>query len=452
MFPANPRLLRTALLAGGMVMAAPDGVYGLPALEIREAQHFHFLPEPGTAWYLDGSEDGLSWKAAAGPFFANGEPIDHVQRTDRAVKEYRLRPVDPATVGHAPVTVAGFSCVMENAGQPLEVVFMNEVRGFIRIDDKHARSFTYTWLKKSADEGEAILSGADGTFTLLRLQFKDGQLGRWGMEDIPSPQAAPLVVDTLDAGAFTFLKGRMRRDLKYAALPLDIAGGRLLLNEAGKLTHLEFSNAGAVEILTASGERVRGSYTYDPHDATRAGLRVELPNAPPFGLSLDLTAPGMGRFEEVLPPGAGARANQPPRSGTFTLPDDQPEPANPDCPPTDITGLSLVINDSSPCTLVFNGDGMGVQIKEVNGAVEITPFQYSYSRTGGNGASVAITFPGAAGDLIDDYVLDFKDDCTGSFQRNSFHDGTSSGSGEGTFGPGAPAGRFPGAPLPGLGI
>lgn len=446
---ASLRLIRAAFLtvAGGVASLA--GAQNLPAPEIAPARHFQFTPQPGTAWFLDGSTDGLSWHEVAGPFFAAGGAVDHLLPAG-ADTQFKLRFVDPAAIGHAPVVVDGHSVRMERAGEPVEVVFMNAVRGFIRIEGGHMRSFTYSWLKKSPDEGEAILSGLDGTFTLLRLKFSDGQLGRWGMEDIPSPQDAARIKETLDAGAFTFREGRFRRGLKYTSLPKTLAGGTMALNEGGLISHLHFATESAFALKAPDGNTTGGTYAYDPGSETHAELNLQLADDEPLALGLDLTTPGVGRYKEILTPETPSGGI--PRNGTFTQPEEQEPGPNDDCPPDDLAGLSFIINDSSPCTLSFNGDGTGVQTKEVDGALEVTHFTYSYSQTGAVSGSVAITFPGAGGDLVDDYQLEFRNDCSGSFDRDSSANGLSTGSESGTFGPGGLAGLLLGGNPPGLGL
>ena len=437
-------------VAGGLASLA--GAQNLPAPDIAPARHIQFTPQQGTAWYVDGSADGQAWHEVAGPFFATGAVVDQLVPAG-ADTQFQLRYVDPATVGHAPVTVDGHSVRMERAGGLVEVVFMNAVRGFIRIEGGHMRSFTYVWLKKSPDEGEAVLSGLDGTFTLLRLKFSDGQLGRWGMEDIPSPADAAKIAVTLDAGAFTFREGRFRRGLKRSVLPATLTGSGMALNEGGLITHLHFATGSSVNLTTPNGNQAGGTYAYDPENTTRGRLDLQIANGAPLGLGLDLTAPGVGRFEEILPPGAPAEAS--PRFGTFTLPEQQEPSDSGDCPPDDLAGLSFTINDSSPCTLTFHGDGTGVQTKEVEGALEVTHFTYSYSQTGGNSASVAVTFSGAGGDLVDDYQMDFNSDCSGRFDRDSSANGSFTGSESGSFAPGGvgpAAGLLPGGTPQGLGL
>ena len=83
--------------------------------KIAPAHHFQFTPQPGTAWFLDGSVDGHTWGLQAGPFFATGAPVHHFQPRGTE-KQFRLRYVNPATIGHAPVVLSGTSVAMEKAG------------------------------------------------------------------------------------------------------------------------------------------------------------------------------------------------------------------------------------------------------------------------------------------------------------------------------------------------
>ena len=437
MSPLPSRFLFAAFLAAGSVAVTNAAAQSQGTLEIAPAKRISFTPPAGTAWNLEGSFDGQQWKTLAGPFFSTGSAAEYLSLPGTASK-FRLTPVNPAT-GLAPLTLAGSSAMMERSGQPVEVVFMSGTRGFLRIDDLHARSFTYTWRKTSANSGEAILSGLDGTFTLLRLKFLDAGLGGWGMEDISSPQAASSIKVPLDGGAFSFHTGRFKRGADKAELPMDFSGGSLVLNEGGVLSHVRFTGEDTMAVTTADGVVRSGNYAYDPASATKGSLFLNITAGFSFGLDLTLTGSGTGKYKEILSPGVPSGVA--PRNGTFTLPEKQLPPDNPDCPPPGLGGRSYVINDSAPCTLVFYGDGTGAQMRDMNGAVQVTYFNYSYSRTGRNSASVSITFPGAGSDLIEDYQLDFSDDCTGAFKRDSYANGNTAGTTGGTFGPGGLAGR-----------
>jgi hypothetical protein len=321
------------------------------------------------------------------------------------------------------------------------------VRGILRLDDSRARSFTYTWTKTSPHGGEAILSGLDGTTTLLRLDFRDASLGRWGMEDIPGPAAASLIGQTIDAGVFSFREGRFRRGQELAQLPGDLTGKSLVLNEAGQLTHIRFTDPETAVLNTGDGTLLDAGYSYDPESSAAGKLRLEIPGLDPLRLKLDLQNAGVGRFEDA-PLTAGLPSE---RTGTFSLPDEHEPPLNPDCPPPSVAGLSLLIRDSAPCTLTFLADGSGRITKNINGAVQMTPFFYSYSCTGGRSARISLTFAGGAGDAIDEIDMTWNDDCTGEFKRSSFANGTAAGQGAGTFAPGEAAG-WPAVVAPGLGM
>jgi hypothetical protein len=429
----------TALLAAGAVVVPNAGAQSPVAPEIVPARRITFTPKPGEAWNLESSTDGRTWSMVAGPFFGTAGPAEYLAPAG-AASQFRLTYVDPATVGHAPLSVTHSTVMMEKAGQPVELVFTEDGAGFLRIDEQHARGFTYTWKKTSPDGGEAILSGRDGSYTLVRLKFFDDHLGQWGMEDIPSPESASLIKVPIDGGAFSYHAGRFKHGPGRAELPLDFDGGSLIFNEGGRLSYVHFTGAEAVKVTTADGAVLTGSYSYDPASATAASLILNMAGAAPLGLNLNLTAPGTGKFKEVPPAGNPGGGTGVPRNGTFTLPDEQDEP-DPDCPPPGLGGHSYTINDSTPCTLTFNADGSGVQMREVDGALQITYFNYSYSRTGKNTASVGITYPGAGSDLIDDYQMDFTDDCAGAFRRESYADGNSAGTSDGTFSPTDVAGR-----------
>lgn len=442
------RLHGAAFLAAALVYALPQAE-AQQKPSIAPAKHLQFTPQPGTAWYLDGSADGQAWTQQAGPFFATGATVDHFQPAGPA-NQFRLRYVDPATVGNAPAAVAGTSVVMEKAGEPVEVVFMNEVRGILRLDENHARSFTYTWTKTGANEGEAILKGFDGKLTLLRLKFSDRELGRWGLEDIPNTAAAARITQTLDSGAFSFRAGRFRRGQSKATLPGGLTGRSMILNEGGRLTHLKFDTGSTATVTTAKGQVLESTYAYDPQNNSLGTLHLRLLNMAPLGLRLELNSPGTGTFSDL----SQVAGQTPARNGTFTLPDEQTPPTNPDCPPDSIAGLSyfLLIAETSPCSLTFRADGTGYVSKEVEGSLQVTPFSYSYHLTGGRSAKVSLIFHSDTQDIVDDYDMTWKDDCTGEFDRSSFVNGNSTGKLEGSFSPGGLAAGLGAATPPGLGM
>ncbi len=68
--------------------------------------------------------------------------------------------------------------------------------------------------------------------------------------------------------------------------------------------------------------------------------------------------------------------------------------------------------------------------------MEVTPFTYDYSPTDDDEASLALTFPGALTDRVEDYDLEFGPSGAGSFRSSTYEGGELSRSTSGTFGPG----------------
>lgn len=420
-------------------------------LKIAPARHFQFTPQPGTAWYLDGTTDGANWSVVAGPFFptGSGAAVDHFQPAGEK-KEFRLRYVNPATIGPAPVVLSETSLAMGKSGKLVEVVFISATRGFLRLDETHAGSFIYTWTKTAPDEGEAILTGRDGSLRLLRLKFKDGQVGQWGMEEIPYREAAARITQTLDGGDFSFYDGRFRRNPDTARLPGSLTGRSMVFNEGERLTYLKFTGDETLTVTTPKGGTVAATYSYDPETEKAGALHIDFPGVGPIGFRLNLDGPGRGKFTDI-PADAGQPAS---RSGTFTTPEEQEPQPNPNCPPTSIAGSTYLVRDSATVILTFLTDGSGYSSREENGVVKVVGFYYHYKSTGAGTAKVSLVFPGGTGDAVDDYEMTWSDDCTGKFKRESFVNGNkdSVNSTSGDFTPTGGAAGFGGGPPPGLGM
>src|SRR5687767_12630244 len=97
MRPTFSRTLCAAVLAAGVPMTLRANKEMAPAApDIAPAKQLSFTPQPGTAWYVDASDDGATWSEVAGPFFANGGPVDHFRRAAGDSRRFRLRYVDPA--------------------------------------------------------------------------------------------------------------------------------------------------------------------------------------------------------------------------------------------------------------------------------------------------------------------------------------------------------------------
>ena len=314
-------ILTLSLTTGLSVLA---GAQTLPAPDVKPAQHFQFTPQPGTAWMLEGTADGGTWLDVAGPFFANGRATDHLRPAGKELG-FRLRYIDPASVGLAPVTVpAGRTLLMEHQGKAREIIFIDATRGILRLDDAHARTFTTAWTKTAPDAAEAILSGADGSFTLLRLEFLAAGLGRWGMEDIPSAESAAMIKETIDAGGFSLNDGRVLHGTDHAALPSDLTHRRMALTEAGEISILEFTGPDSITLRRGTAPVQQGTYSYDPEDVRTGQLTLNLEGKPQVDFRMEMLTPATGTISQQ----GGGNGRTPLHSGTFNLPNSPTPPVN----------------------------------------------------------------------------------------------------------------------------
>ena len=408
-----------------------------PLLDARPVRHLRVQPPAGTAWHLQRSLDGgQSWQWASGPHFSDGSPL---LLTESAGPPTDFRMVPANLADHPfPASPAGWTALLVRDGGVSEVVFMSASRGFFRLDAGHARPFTCTWRRSGPDRAEAILTYSDGSHVLLRLALTNGSLGHWGMEGLASPAAAATVREPVESGTLQFVEGRLRRLGRNPEIAADLHGLQFLFDEGGARTLVRFTDSQHAEIAPPDGPVRAVTYNYERETLAKGRVSFQ-----PGGteLILEMNGPGTGIFQEVLPeqPPAGAPPFFPPRQGSFTTPVQRETPRDGACPPPSLSGLAFIVHGSSPCTLTFNADGTGTASKEINGSVEVTAFTWAYSRTGGAGASVALTFPGVSRDLIDDYQFDFSSNCSGRFRRDSYASGSATGAVSGTFTP-APTG------------
>jgi hypothetical protein len=353
-----------------------------------------------------------------------------------AGQRFRAVSVDPAAVGDAPVGGAGLTALLvRSGGNHSEVVFMSATDGFYRLDEQHARTFGYRWVKTGPQGAEVVLSWSDGTHSLLRMELETKTSGRWGMEPLADPAGAAAVGETGDGGLLQLVTGRIRRN-GLAELPADLSGREMLLDEGGMVTSVRFADGHRARLRSPGAAEREVEVVYERENAARGSLRFE-----PLGwqILLEMNGAGGGTFQEqAVPAPQGQAPPFVPRRGVFTTPVERPEVPNGDCPPESLGGRSYIVHGSTVCTLTFKADGTGTAAKEVNGSLEVTAFTYAYARTGAASASLALTFPGVSRDLIDDYQFDYSDDCAGKFRRDSYASGGSAGVTAGTFtaGPG----------------
>jgi hypothetical protein len=432
MNPANWKPDGRWCALGGVLLLAAVGKAQVAPVRMELGRLLRFPAAEGTAWQIERSVEGGDWKPMGPPRFGrHGEVVADDFEEARAGQKFRAVSVDPAGVGDAPVTGAGWTALLARSGAaPSEVVFMSATAGFYRLDAQHARTFDYRWVKTGPQAAEAILSWSDGTHALLRMELLTKTSGRWGMEALADPAGAAAVLETSDGGLLQLVPGRVRQAVP-AELPADLAGREVLLEEGGIVTSVRVGDGHRARLRLPGAAEREVDVAYERENVSRGTLRFE-----PMGwqILLEMNGAGMGTFLEQTP--AVPQGQAPPfvpRRGVFTTPVERPPLPAGDCPPESLGGRSYVVHGSTVCTLTFKADGTGTAAKEVNGSLEVTAFTYAYARTGATSASVALTFPGVSRDLIDDYQFDFSNDCAGKFRRDSYASGGSAGVTAGTF-------------------
>lgn len=438
MKPARWKLESVWCALGGVLLMAGVGEAQVGPVRMEVGRRLRIPAAPGTAWQLERSvSGGTPWERVGEPRFGvAGEVVIDDFGLAVAGQRFRAVSVDPAVVGDAPVGGAGLTALLvRSGGNHSEVVFMSATDGFYRLDEQHARTFGYRWVKTGPQGAEVVLSWSDGTHSLLRMELETKTSGRWGMEPLADPAGAAAVGETGDGGLLQLVTGRIRRN-GLAELPADLSGREMLLDEGGMVTSVRFADGHRARLRSPGAAEREVEVVYERENAARGSLRFE-----PLGwqILLEMNGVGGGTFQEqAVPAPQGQAPPFVPRRGVFTTPVERPAVPNGDCPPESLGGRSYIVHGSTVCTLTFKADGTGTAAKEVNGSLEVTAFTYAYARTGAASASLALTFPGVSRDLIDDYQFDYSDDCAGKFRRDSYASGGSAGVTAGTFtaGPG----------------
>ena len=441
MFSARARFVIPRLLCVWALLC--PAMAGEPPPLIRRAMEFRFMAEPGKVYELQGTADGSAWARAAGPFFGNGAAIEGFFPTDAEsggvrYRDYRVKELDPSAFGPAPSTLADTTVVLNDSGRPREVIFLDEGRGLLKTDSEHMRTFSYTLKRESGRALGLALTYFDDTQATLRLDFSSARVGGYQFADAASGDE--------DRGGFGLhprrLRSREPTGNRPNALPTQLAGKDLVFSQGGEVTLLHFLSDSMVTLTLPDGSvRIR-PYSYDPASPLEATLDIIMEDGGSLHADMSMSSETSGTFEwqafdaDGNPSGDGGSSE-----GDFNSSDDPDPSANPDCPPKDLDGESLFLSGSESMTLNFNADGTGTAVRDVNGSVEVTPFTYDYQRSGNGGAGLAITFPGAADDTVEDYDFDYGDNCTGTYRRNDYNGGELTGGGQGNFGPGGAAGR-----------
>ncbi len=442
----NPRLLLVLLLVGTGVVRSV-AAQGEPRLDIKGATEYEFPTTDGAAYLLEGTVNGQTWTTLAGPIFGDGKAARAMLPPAAAgQRQLRVRPVSASSYGAATTQLGGKTLVLNDNGRARQLIFFpssqGSRRGFLKTDATHARVFEWQVRRSAGSLVTVDLKFFDGTSSRVELTFSNGLLGAYQMRD----QNTAGIAQVTEGGGFSLHTGRIRDESHEAVLPTTLGGQSVLFEEGGTISRYEFGTDGLVILHRPDGSVETHPYQYSRSAPGQAEVRVGpgtsnepgQPDQPGQMIALSANSQATGSSERMpLPlPGGGFPPGTLPKTGTFNVPT-APVVANSTTgPPKSLTGKTLQINGDDPVSLTFNGDGTGTATRTDNGSVEVTPFTYDYSPTDDDEASLALTFPGALTDRVEDYDLEFGPSGAGSFRSSTYEGGELSRSTSGTFGPG----------------
>ena len=438
----NLRLLLVLLLVGTGV-ARSEGP-GAPAPDIKGATEYKFPTIDGAAYLLEGTVNGQTWTTLAGPIFGDGKAARAMLPPAAAGQhQLRVRPVSASTYGAATTQLGGKTLVLNDNGRARQLIFFpsnqGRRRGFLKTDATHARVIEWQVRRSTGSLVTVDLKFFDGTSSRVELTFSNGLLGAYQMRD----QNTAGIAQVTEGGGFSLHTGRIRDESNEAVLPTTLGGQTVLFEEGGAVSRYDFGTDGIVILHRPDGSTESHPYQYSRSAPGQAEVSVG-PSSPPGGpdqpgqvIALSANSQATGNSERMpLPlPGGGFPPGTLPKTGTFNVPTASVVANSTTGPPKSLTGKTLQINGDDPVTLTFNGDGTGTATRTDNGSVEVTPFTYDYSPTDDDEASLALTFPGALTDRVEDYDLEFGPSGAGSFRSSTYEGGELSRSTSGTFNP-----------------
>ncbi len=427
------RLLFLLFLSGAGPGLCP--AQGLPAPGIRPGQAWEFQSTEGQAYFVETSGDGVEWRRMAGPLFGNGGQLEAmVPDGYPAFRDWRVRTVDPDTIGPATTAFGSHTLSLNDEGRSREVILFPAIqgvqRGILKIGPRHARNFVWAAKRLTAEDVELSLQFQDGTGSTIDLTFSSNQLGGYRMRD----RSEDGILQVTEGGSFSLHDGRLP---VMPQMPVIIGGQSLIIEEGGRLTRMEFGANGKVLLHRPDHSVEQQTYQYSRNSISPslATLKVGDDASVREEYQFNLQSPSTGNVNRIPPPQLGNDPAPPPvvQTGTFNLPTDAVITTSTTGPPVSLDGKVIELTGEDPVTLTFHPDGTGTATREDDGSVEVTPFIYDYSRTGNDDASLALTFPGAENDLVEDYNLNFSGTGSGSYESSTFAGGELAHSSSGEF-------------------
>ena len=397
-----------------------------------------FQTTDGAAYRVEGSNNGQTWTSIAEPIFGNGGIASAFLPPLPAYSQKRVRVLNEASLLPGTGQFEGKSILLNEGGRPRQLIFLPTIqgvrRGVLKTDALHARTFTWKASRQSVADTKVVLEYVDGTRSTVTLNFSTVQLGGYELHD----QDATGNFQGSEAGSFSLHEGRILDELSDVVFPISIGGQQWMIEEGGALTRFDFANDGTVTLNYPDGATERRSYQFTRNTNPSSGIvKITTPGSSSPGLQyqIQMTTQATGNTSRMPLPVPG----QPLPPGTLPLPGNVNIPTvrvitqSTMGPPSTLNGKTLQLNGDEPVTLTFHSDGTGTSTKEENGSVEVTPFIYSYSPTDDDEASLALIYPGAQTDRVEDYDLDFNTNGSGSFRSTSFEGGELAQNSTGSF-------------------
>jgi len=401
-------------------------------------QLMEFQTTDGAAYMVEGSNNGQTWTQIAGPLFGNGGLARALLPQRPSYTQRRVRVLNEASLLPGTSQWEGKSILLNDGGRPRQIIFFPTAqgvrRGMLKTDATHARSFTWKSSRQTAAESTVVLEYLDGTKSTLSLKFSTVQLGGYELHD--QDPAGNFQVS--EAGSFSLHEGQIQDMLSRVVLPTNIGGQQWMIEEGGALTRFDFGNDGTVTVNYPGGSTEKRNYQFARGtNPANGALKITSSNQTSPGLQyqVQMTTQGTGNTSRMpLPiPGQPLPPGTLPLPGNVNIPTARVITQSTTGPPSSLNGKTLQLNGNEPVTLTFHSDGTGTATREENGSVEVTPFIYNYSPTDDDEASLALIYPGAQTDRVEDYDLDFSANGSGSFRSSSFEGGELAQNSTGSF-------------------
>lgn len=410
------------LLLPAVMLAGAGAVLGQapPEIQTRASARFSIPTTDGLIYEIQGSADGSAWQKLAGPVFGTGGTVTGGLPDEGPRSQMRTVLVAPESVGPAPHVLTGKSVAIHDGAGGASVFFLSSTEAVLRRSSAGAQLCTLQWRRSSPTQGRCTLTPVSGPVVTLDLGFIAEDGGSFVLKDGRE----------VDAGVFSVHTGPLRTQENPGMVPEDPAGRTFLVQEGSRVVRISLAAGNAAQIRDSEGTVRAGTWAWNKESATRGVLDVDSPGMPMISYGFDLTADGSGTVRRQTVAGPVGPA------GPFAMAGAETPAAN--CPPAELTGRSLRFAASKVLVLSFRADGTGTAVCENgSGGLELTPFRYNYSRRADGQAALVITYPGAAFNLVDEYDLDFSNDCDGAYTKKVTTGEVAGGTSRGNFSQGA---------------